>query len=101
MELFLSITGDVERKTVFVPSLIILAMVPSIYWHTTIKGKSYAKSLGPQLRKYMEETANYWNFLKLCEELVGLSEKICELRPVAEIEDKNEKKITEVLQEEI
>lgn len=65
---------------------------PQYLWNTTIKGKSYAKSLqlGPQLRKYMEETANYRNFLKLCEELVGLSEKICELRPVAEIEDKNE-----------
>ncbi len=41
------------------------------------------------MQKYMEETANYRNFLKLCEELVELSEKVCDLRPVAEIEDKN------------
>jgi len=64
---------------------------PQYLWNTTIKGKSYAKNLklGPELRKYMEETANYRNFLKLCEELVELSEKVCDLRPVAEIEDKN------------
>lgn len=64
---------------------------PQYLWNTTIKGESYAKNLklGPELRKYMEETANYRNFLKLCEELVELSEKVCDLRPVAEIEDKN------------
>lgn len=74
---------------------------PQFLWNTTAKGKSYAKGLklGPELRKYMEETANDRNFLKLCEELVELSEKICDLRPVVEIEDKNEqeelKKITD------
>jgi hypothetical protein len=64
---------------------------PQYLWNTTIKGESYAKNLklGPELRKYMEETANYRNFLKLCEELVELSEKVCDLRPVAEIEDEN------------
>jgi hypothetical protein len=65
---------------------------PQYLWSTTYKGKSYAKNLklGPELGKYMEETANYRNFLRLCEELVELSEKICDLRPVAEIEDRNE-----------
>lgn len=65
---------------------------PQYLWNTTIKGKSYAKNLklGPELRKYMEETTNYRNFLKLCEELVGLNEKISGLRPVPEIEDKDE-----------
>jgi hypothetical protein len=47
--------------------------------------------LGPELQKYMQETTKYREFLKLCEELVQLSEKISDLRPVVEIEDKNER----------
>ena len=66
---------------------------PQYLWNTTIKGKSYAKSvrLGPELQKYMQETTKYREFLKLCEELVQLNEKISDLRPVVEIEDKNER----------
>jgi hypothetical protein len=66
---------------------------PQYLWNTTIKGKSYAKSLrlGPELQKYMEETANYRNFLKLCEELIRLNENICHVRPVPEIEDGKER----------
>jgi hypothetical protein len=65
---------------------------PQYLWNTTIKGKSYAKNLklGPELQKYMEETANYRNFLRLCEELVQLNERICKLRPVSELEDREE-----------
>jgi hypothetical protein len=61
-------------------------------WNTTIKGKSYAKSLrlGPELEKYMKETGNYRNFLNLSAQLVQVSERICELRPVREIEDRRE-----------
>jgi hypothetical protein len=47
--------------------------------------------LGPELQKYMGETAKYREFLKLCEELVVLNEKISNLRPVVEIEDKHER----------
>jgi hypothetical protein len=66
---------------------------PQYLWNTTIKGKSYAKSvrLGPELQKYMQETTTYREFLRLCEELVQLNEKISDLRPVVEIEDKNER----------
>ena len=66
---------------------------PQYLWNTTIKGKSYAKSvrLGPELQKYMQETSKYRDFLRLCEELVQLNEKISDLRPVVEIEDKNER----------
>ena len=66
---------------------------PQYLWNTTIKGKSYAKSLrlGPELQKYMQETTKYREFLKLCQELVQLNEKISDLRPVVEIEDKNER----------
>ena len=65
---------------------------PQYLWSTTIKGKSYAKNLrlGPELKKYMDETENYRNFLRLCDEIVQLNEKICDLRPVSEIEDSNE-----------
>jgi len=40
---------------------------PRFLWNTTTKGKSFAKGLksGPELRKYMEESANDRNFLKL------------------------------------
>jgi len=65
---------------------------PQYLWSTTIKGKSYAKSLklGPELKKYMDEIANYRSFLRLCNEMVQLNEKICDLRPVPEVEDKDE-----------
>jgi hypothetical protein len=65
---------------------------PQYLWNTTIKGKSYAKSLrlGPELEKYMKETGNYRNFLNLSAQLVQVSERICELRPVREIEDRRE-----------
>src|SRR5665647_3926117 len=51
---------------------------PQYLWNTTIKGKSYAKSvrLGPELQKYMQETTKYREFLRLCQELVQLNEKI-------------------------
>jgi len=66
---------------------------PQYLWNTTIKGKSYAKSLrlGPELQKYIEETVKYREFLRLCGELVELNEKICNLRPAPEIEDKDER----------
>ena len=65
---------------------------PQYLWSTTIKGKSYAKSLklGPELKKYMDEIDNYRSFLKICNEMVQLNEKICDLRPVVEVEDKDE-----------
>jgi len=65
---------------------------PQYLWSTTIKGKSYGKNLrlGPELQKYMEEIANYRSFLRLCDEMVQLNERVCDLRPVTELEDKNE-----------
>jgi len=65
---------------------------PQYLWNTTIKGKSYAKNLklGPELKKYMEEIANYRSFLKICDEIVQLNERICDLRTIPVVEDKNE-----------
>ncbi len=81
---------------------------PQYLWNTTIKGKSYAKSvrLGPELDKYMQETARYRQFLRLCEELVQLNERISDLRPVVEIEDKSErealkKKLQEIFRKKL
>lgn len=65
---------------------------PQYLWNTTIKGKSYAKNLrlGPELEKYVKETGNYREFLKLSEQLLEVSERICKLRPVREIESRRE-----------
>jgi len=65
---------------------------PQFLWNTTIKGKSYAKnlSLGPDLQKYRQETDNYRKFTELCDELVAVKEKICDLQPTPEIHDTNE-----------
>ena len=69
---------------------------PLHLWNTTIKGKSYAKSvkLGPEMQKYLDEIANHDRFLKLCEEIVELNERICDLRPVSQVKD--EKELTEL-----
>jgi len=68
---------------------------PQYLWSTTIKGKSYARNLrlGPELKKYMEDTKNYRRFLKLYNEIVLLNEKICDLRPVPETEDKDDAEV--------
>ena len=65
---------------------------PQYLWNTTIKGASYARSIkfGPELAKVKQETENYRNFLRLCQEVVQLNERICDLRPVPEIEDPRE-----------
>lgn len=65
---------------------------PVHLWSTTIKGKSYAKNLkvGPELKKYLDETGKYRNFLKICDDLVEVNERICDLRPVPQISDDKE-----------
>lgn len=65
---------------------------PQYLWSTTIKGRSYAKSLklGPELQKFMKETSSYRKHLELCDKIVKVNEEICRLRPVSEIDDKNE-----------
>jgi hypothetical protein len=65
---------------------------PQFVWNTTIKGKSHAKNLhlGPELQKYRQETDNYRKFTELCNELLTVREKICDLRPTPVIEDTGE-----------
>jgi hypothetical protein len=61
-------------------------------WTTTRGTKSEARNLrlGPQLEKYVSEVDNYQKFLGLMKELVEVCEKICDLRPVSQIEDEQE-----------
>jgi hypothetical protein len=65
---------------------------PQYLWNTTIKGKSYAKNLrfGPELQKYVGDTANYRRFVELCHELVELNQRVCDLRSIPTIEGKDE-----------
>jgi hypothetical protein len=65
---------------------------PQYLWSATIKGKSYAKNikLGPEMQKYEEETARHRRFVELCDEIVRINERICDLRPVPEVKDDKE-----------
>ena len=65
---------------------------PVHLWNTTIKGKGYARrvKLGPELQKYLDEIENHRKFVKLCEEIVLVNERICDLRPVTEVKDEQE-----------
>jgi hypothetical protein len=65
---------------------------PQYIWNTTIKGKSYARNvrLGPEMQKYLDEIENNRHFLKLCEEIVVINERICDLRPVPTVKDDKE-----------
>jgi len=65
---------------------------PQYLWSATIQGKSYAKNLklGPQMQKYEEETARHRRFVEVCDEIVEVNERICDLRPVPEAKDDKE-----------
>ncbi len=62
---------------------------PQYLWTATIGGKSWARNLrlGPELEKVGTEVETYRRFLRLCSELVEVSERICDLRPVRAVED--------------
>lgn len=65
---------------------------PQYLWNGTKGGKSFAKNLhlGPEVEKYMEETDRYRRFVKLCERLVDVNEKVCDMRPTREVESEKE-----------
>lgn len=65
---------------------------PRYLWSTTRGRRSEARTLraGPELEKFTHEVDNYRVFLELTRELVEVNEKICELRPVREVEDEAE-----------
>lgn len=58
------------------------------YLRTTAKGgKNRAQTirLGPELEKAIKEAENYQRFVKICRQLVETNERICDLRPVREV----------------
>jgi hypothetical protein len=65
---------------------------PQHLWNTTIKGKSYAKSvkLDPEMQKYLDEITSHRRFVELCKEIVVINECICDLRPIPEVKDDQE-----------
>jgi len=65
---------------------------PQYLWNTTQRGQSRAQNLrmGAQLEKVRKELENHAIFLRLCQELVEVNEKICHLRPVQEVKDEKE-----------
>lgn len=65
---------------------------PQYLWNTTRGSRSEARSLriGPQVEKYEKEVDNYRLFLEITRELVDINEKICDLRPIRQIEDEEE-----------
>mgnify|MGYP001600494582 CR=1 FL=1 len=65
---------------------------PVYFWSVRIKGKSYARNfkIGSMMEKYRKETDNFRKYSKLNSELVTVNEKICDLRPVLELEDEAE-----------
>jgi len=58
---------------------------PQHLWNATIGGKSYARNLATatQVKQYEEETLRYREFQKLCERLIEINERLCELSVIA------------------
>lgn len=65
---------------------------PQYLWNTTVDGKSRAANvrLGPELEKVQQEVENHRRFVLLTKELVEVNEKICQKRPVREVENEKE-----------
>ena len=65
---------------------------PQYLWNTTQRGQSRAQNLrmGTELEKVRKELENHTIFLRLCQELVEVNEKICHLRPVQGVKDEKE-----------
>lgn len=59
---------------------------------SVVNGKTKIKNykLSPELDKLQKELENYQTFRKLSSDLIAISTQICDLRPVPEIEDRNE-----------
>jgi hypothetical protein len=61
-------------------------------WNATIEGKSRAKNvaLGPELEKMGQEVENYRRFQRWLEQWVEVNERLCQLRPMPEVEGEKE-----------
>lgn len=65
---------------------------PIYSFSTVINGKTKIKNykIGPELDKLQKELKNYQTFKKLSQELIDVSNHICDLRPVPEVKDNKE-----------
>ncbi|MEO7143932.1 MAG: DUF6788 family protein [Bryobacteraceae bacterium] len=65
---------------------------PQYLWNASVGGKTKARNLplGPELDKAEKEVERYREFERLCQELVEINDKICDLRPAPVIEDEND-----------
>ena len=65
---------------------------PQYLWNTTQRGQSLAQNLrmGAELEKVRQELENHHMFLRLCQQLVEVNEKLCRLRPVQVVKDEKE-----------
>ena len=65
---------------------------PQYLWNTTQRGQSRAQNLhmGAELEKVRKELENHRIFVRLCQQLVEVNEKICRLRPVQVVKDEKE-----------
>lgn len=65
---------------------------PQYLWNATIEGKSRAKNvaLGPELEKIGQEVENYRRFQRWLEQWVEVNERLCQLRPMPEVEGEKE-----------
>lgn len=65
---------------------------PIYSFSTIVDGKTKIKNykLGTELDKLQKEIENYQTFKQISQNLISISNKICDLRPAPEIKDKNE-----------
>jgi len=65
---------------------------PQYLWNVSVGGKTQARNLplGPELEKVEGEVERYRAFVRLCQQVVEVNDRICQLRPVRTIPDENE-----------
>ena len=65
---------------------------PQYLWNASIGGRTHARNLplGPELEKVEKEVQQYRSFVRLCQQLVEVNDKICQLRPVRLVEDEKQ-----------
>lgn len=65
---------------------------PRYLWSTTRKGKSLAQHLrlGPELDQVRQQVEEGRHFQEWYQEVIATNEQICRLRPVPEVEDRQE-----------
>ena len=64
---------------------------PQYLWNASVAGKTRARSLplGPELEKVEKEVERYRHFVRLCQQLIEVNDKICQLRPVRTIAEED------------